>query len=212
MSGPTLEGRLVRRVRSRILRFAAGVTGILLAVHIVRFIGAWILGLKTPCSVTLDDTGLVMDSRTYLTGKLIRSRTVRVPTWKVGVISREQRFRYAHILVGLLFFLVGLGLGFAFIVEWAWTQFGLYLLMGLGAIVLGVALDVATLYLVPVVRKRSAVLFFTDMGILVVEDVLDSNAEQFLEHATTWIQQSMKPDPAAVAEKPLPDQPPEEST
>ncbi len=186
MSGSTLEGRLQSRSKSRLLRLLMALTGLLLVVAVARLVSGWILGYKRPCSVTLDEAGMAVDVKTVLAGRMLSTRKLDVPPWKVGTIEREERFRHAHVLVGAMFFLMGAGAGFGLVVEWAFTQFGIYLLMGIGAMVLGIGLDLAVVLVVPSVRRTSAVVIHTDTGTLRVDDVLDGNAERFLEHAREW--------------------------
>jgi hypothetical protein len=187
---PTLEGRLQPRTRSRVLRVLGALSGVLLLWAAVRLVAGWIMGLRRPCSVSLDESGMVISSRTYLAGRVIRTSSMRITPWNVKAVEREERFRYAHVLAGALFFLLGVGLGFGLFVEWALTRFGMYLLLGLGAVALGVALDLAIVFLVPAVRRRSAVLVYTSRRIWRVDDVVDGNAEAFLEHAERWIERN----------------------
>ncbi len=182
----SIEGRLVPRLRSRLLRLAAALTGLLVIKSLARFVGSYIMGYRRPCIVRLEDAGLVLDVTTLLLGRTIRRTTMRVPPWKLERLDREERLRHAHVLVGAFFFLLGVSVGFGFVVEWAWTRFGLYLLMGLGAIALGIALDAAVVFLVPATRGRTALRIVTGSRSYRVEDVDDASATRFIEEAEEW--------------------------
>jgi len=182
----SIEGMLVPRLRSRLLRLAAALTGLLAIKGLARFVGGYIMGYRRPCIVRLEDAGLILDVSTLLMGRTIRRTTMRVPPWKLERLDREERLRHAPVLVGAFFFLLGVSVGFGFVVEWAWTRFGLYLLMGLGAIALGIALDAAVVFLVPATRGRTALRIVTGSRCYRVEDVDDAAATRFIEEAEEW--------------------------
>jgi hypothetical protein len=196
----SIEGRLVPRLRSRFLRLVAALTGLLALRSLVRFVGSYVMGYRRPCVVRLEDAGLVLDVTTMLLGKTVRRSTMRVPPWKLERLDREERFRHAHVLVGSFFFLLGIGVGFGFIVEWAWTRFGIYLLMGLGAIALGIALDAAVVFLVPAARGRTALRIVTGSRVFRVDDVDDASADRFIEQAEEWFRKRPSRPPPSSAE------------
>jgi len=196
----SIEGRLVPRLRSRLLRLAAALTGLLVLKSLVRSVGAYIMGYRRPCIVRLEDSGLVLDVTTRLLGKTIRKTTMHVPPWKLERLDREERFRHAHVLVGAFFLLLGVGIGFGFIVEWAWTRFGIYLLMGLGAIALGIALDAAVVFLVPAARGRTALHIVTGSRSFRIDDVDDASAARFIEAAEEWFRKKPSRPPSGSAE------------
>jgi hypothetical protein len=200
----SLEGRLVPRFRSRFLRLLAALSGLLVLKSLARFVGGYLMGYRRPCIVRITDSGLVLDVRTYLAGKLVRETAMHVPPWKLERVDREERFRYAHVLVGALFFLLGVGLGFGLIVEWAWTRAGVYLLLGLGAMALGIALDAAVVFLVPAARKRSALVIVTRTRRFRIEDVDVTSATRFLEALEEWFTKTRpvkEPAPARPAKE-----------
>jgi hypothetical protein len=183
MEAAHLEGRLVPRQRSRALRLLAALSGLLLARSLARFVGSYLLGFRRPCSARLDESGIEIGWTTQLMGRQVRRTTRRIPPWKVESVEREERFRFAPVLVGALFFLAGLTAGFGLVVEWAFTRFGIYLLMGLGLVMLGIAVDAAVVFLVPAARGQSAIVITAGRERLRIEGLDDGSAERFMERA-----------------------------
>jgi len=175
----TIDGRLAPRLRSRVLRLLMGLTGLLLARALVVFVASYLLGYRRPCTARIHDEGIVIESSTCLLGRIVRTVATRIPPWKIDRVDREDRFRHAHVLVGALFFLLGVAGGFGLVVEWAWTRFGLYLLLGLGAIALGIAIDLAVVALVPAARGRSTIVIWGGGSIFRIEDVVDGTVDGF---------------------------------
>ncbi len=183
----TLDGRLETRSQSRIVRFVMAITGLLLLRFLGNLAAGYLLGYRRPCTLRIDDEGLLLDSRTCLLGRDLSSRSARMPPWSLESVALEKRFRIAPVLVGALFLVLGAVLGFAFLVEWAWTRFGIYLIISAALLALGIAGDLVAVYLVPSAGRKTAIVIRTRSGRIRVTDVDDGAASRFMDDSVRRI-------------------------
>lgn len=177
----TLDGRLAATRRGRLLGLVTALTGLLIVKAVGAFVGSYLFGFRRPCTLRIDDDGLVLDARTCLLGREIGSSSTRIVPWNVESVAREDRLGSAPVLAGALFFVLGAGLGFGFLVEWAWTRFGVYIILCAALVALGIAIDLVAVYLMPVARRRTSIVVRTRSDRFRVTDVDEGAATRFTD-------------------------------
>jgi hypothetical protein len=160
-----LVGEMTQAPRSHTATALLAVTGILLAVHVVRLVARLALAYKTPAEVSVgDDGGVRVHWRTEMLGRTLRDRDVVVPRAALVQATREVRFPRLAFYAGLLALAVGSYLGVSAFIDGAKAASPSMLATGLVVIALGIALDFVLSSLSPGARGRCRVLFVPRAG------------------------------------------------
>ena len=136
-------GELQSGPRGPAMLLLLGVTGILAAMHVARFVGRVALRYRRPAEIRVTATGVTLKARTELLGKVLREREVHIPVEGLARAAREVKYPRLPMYAGLFALALGSYLGISFFIDGA--RAGSPELLGVGAILvaLGVALDYA---------------------------------------------------------------------
>ncbi len=176
----TIEGDLVRSSRKKAVRFFLAVTGILFLRALLLFFSGYILGFRRRGKLTREGSTLRLQEERFMLGRKIGTRETVVPLRAILWIRRDERVGLLYVLSAALGLIAGMLVGFVFFVEWSITLLGIYLIIGFGCILGGIAVDIAVSFLLPHVRKRSSLSFATTTETYHLSGVAEDKIDIFL--------------------------------
>jgi len=178
-TGPSeaaIHGRLSPTPRSPFLTVLFAVSGFLLLRSVAILVGDHILGLKRAARLELTPSGVELKAKVALLGRELRDVSTTYPIKNLAVVTREVRFPGLPVYAGLLALLVGTWSGVSFL---AWgVQSASPRLIGYGllALIVGVALDLAIMSLVPGLTGKCRLVLSAKGGPPVCVSHLDAQA------------------------------------
>lgn len=159
-----LEGEAANAPRGPVLTAIYAVTGILFAIHVVRFVARVVLAYRRPAELSLSRDGLRLRSRTQVLGRTLRQQDQVILRAGLSRISREVRYPSAAFYAGLLALAVGSLIGVRALVDGVRAASPSLLILGLVIVALGIAADFVLGSLVPGARGRCRVIFVPRVG------------------------------------------------
>ncbi|MBI5487297.1 MAG: hypothetical protein HY905_08190 [Deltaproteobacteria bacterium] len=153
-------GELVRR------RAGAGWTTLRVLFHLSLLFVPWFVlhtmarffvGYRRRGTLRLAADGLVLRRECSILGRKMREEEISYPLAGLAAVGRVKRYRWLHLLVGLLCLVVGGSVGIIAIHDGIAGGYAPLALGGFGLLALGVVIDLALNVLVPAARRRSVV-------------------------------------------------------
>lgn len=139
----SLTGEVVAPPRGPIVLALLGVSGLLAALHVARFLGRVALRYRRPAELRVSSRGVTLIAKTELLGRTIKERETHIPIDALLKASREVRYPRLAMYAGLFALAIGSYLGTVKLVDGVLA--GSPELLGIGAllIAIGVGLDYA---------------------------------------------------------------------
>ena len=138
---PVLEGRPTRAPRGAAATILAALSGWLLVRAVGTFVATLLLGLKREDRFQLEEKCIRREHKTELLGRVIREGKEYLPYGACLSVARETRFRASVLLVGLAALLAGTMVGVGLVFDGIRGAFLRLVLLGLGVLLAGVAID-----------------------------------------------------------------------
>ena len=140
------------------------VTGLLFVARAARLAGRFIVRYRAPAELRVEDSGVIVKTRTELLGRTLRERETLIPRDSLLLVRREIRYPRLPLYAGLFALALGSYLGVSVFVDG--IRAGSPDLLGLGALffAIGVALDFALTHLIPATRGRCRVVVIPRKG------------------------------------------------
>ena len=163
-SSATLKGTLAPLPRGTFLTFVFAFSGWLIVRSLSLLVARYVLSLKRDARVELTQKGLEVDAKVGLLGRQLRDFSALYPASGLASVTREVRFPSLHVYVGLAALLIGTYAGVTFL---AWGVPGgspRLILYGVGALLLGVVLDLVITSIVPGARGRCRLVIVPKRG------------------------------------------------
>jgi hypothetical protein len=176
-------GELVRRragVPWTALRALFHLSLLFVPWFVLRMLARFFVGLRRRGTLRLDPDGLVLRREASILGRRMSEEEISYPLTTVFAIGRVKRYRWLHLLVGLLCLVVGGSIGIVAIHDGVAGGYAPLALAGFGLLGLGVVIDLALNILVPAARKRSLVEVRLPREDLWLSGVEDDLAETFV--------------------------------
>lgn len=177
---------------------------------ILQAVARFFVGLRRRASVTLGPDGLTVRRETTLLGRRIAQAETFHPYRAVLAVGRAKRYRYLHLLIGLLCLTVGGAIGIVAIHDGIAGGYAPLALSGFGLLGLGLVIDLSLNVLVPTARRRAVVEIRLPREDLWISGVEDDLAEAFVADGRRAL--SGRPRASAVPAEPAPVPPPEPSS
>ncbi len=170
-----LSGEVTPAPRGVVVTTLLALTGIVLVLHVLRFIGRIAFRYRTPATLRLTERGLELAHRTELLGRVLRDRETIVPLQNLARVTREVRFARAGLYAGLLALVLGSYLGVGLFVDGLRVPGGSGSLLGMGAliIVMGLVVDFGLTALSDSVRGRCRIVVEPRRGRALAVGTLD---------------------------------------
>jgi hypothetical protein len=150
---------------------------------LLRALGRFLVGLRCRGTLRLAEDALILRRERLLLGRRIRERETSYPLRSVLAVGRVKRYRWLHLLVGLLCLFFGGAIGIVAIHDGIAGGYAPLALAGFGLLGLGVVIDLALNILVPAARKRSIIELRLPREDLWIAGVEDDLAAAFVEAA-----------------------------
>jgi hypothetical protein len=181
-----MVGEMTSAPRGPVATAALALTGVLLAVHLLRLLGRVALAYKRPAQVTFCEQGGVrVKWRVEILGRTLRDWDVVVPRGALMRATREVRYPRVALYAGLVALAAGSYVGVSCLVDGVRATSPSLLASGLAIIALGLGLDFALARVAPGARARCTVTFVPRRGApLCVGNVDVRRADAFLARLT----------------------------
>jgi hypothetical protein len=176
-----LEGEISRRSSGKFLRFILAVMGVLLLRALVLFLFTYILGFRRKGTITSDGSTLKVEMESFMLGRKVRTSMTHVPVRNIIYIRTDESAGVLPVLGATLGLVTGLLLGFIFLVEWSTTLLGIYIIIGFGCILAGIAIDLLVSFIVPRIRGRRSLSFATRTDIFRLTAVRGDQLASFMD-------------------------------
>lgn len=150
---------------------------------VLRMLARFFVGYRQRGTVRLDADGFLVRREASILGRRMRESETSYPPATVLGIGRVKRYRWLHLLLGLLCLVVGGTVGIVAIHDGFVGGFAPLALAGFGLLGLGVVIDLALNVLVPATRKTSIVELRLPREDLWLAGVEDDLAETFVRVA-----------------------------
>ncbi|XXX81924.1 hypothetical protein WMF30_24505 [Sorangium sp. So ce134] len=159
-----LAGELSPPPRGPVALVLLAATGILLAMHVARLAGRFLLRYRRPAAVEINPRGVTVRSRTELFGRTLREQETYIPVESLLRATREVRYPRLGLYAGLVALGLGTYLGVSLLVDGA--RAGSPELLGMGALVFafGAALDFGLSHVETAARGRCRVVLVPRKG------------------------------------------------
>lgn len=172
---------------------------------LLRTGGRFLVGWKRRAMVRLGEDGLHLRRETMLLGRVVGQSETFFPLRSVAAVGRGRRYRWMHMLVGLLCLVVGGMVGVVAIHDGVAGGYAPLALAGFGLIGLGLAIDLGLHVLVPTARRRSVVELRLPREDVWIAEVEDDLAETFVR----TLQRRLARPPRSLGTDPVPPSPAE---
>jgi hypothetical protein len=159
-----LDGEVLFGPRALFATTVLALTGLLLAMHLVRLVGRAAFGYRKPARVTISEQGVRVRWRTEILGRTIRDRDVLFGRDGLASVVREVRYPRIAFYAGLFFLAIGSFVGVRTLADGVRSASPTLLLAGFAFIALGILFDVALGSLVPGVGGRCRLVFVPRAG------------------------------------------------
>jgi hypothetical protein len=172
LTGP-LSGEMAPTPHGPVAFTLLALSGLLFLARAARLAGRFIVRYRAPAELRVEDTGVIVKTRTEMLGRTLRERETHIPKGSLLLVRREIRYPRLPLYAGLFALALGSYLGVSVFVDG--VRAGSPDLLGLGALffAIGVALDFALAHLVPTTRGRCRVLVVPRKGRAVALTDLD---------------------------------------
>jgi hypothetical protein len=135
-------GELVARPRGVWATTFLAVTGVVLIIHLVRFVARFALAYRRPAEMALETEGDVrIRWRTEMLGRTLREHDVLLPRAEIARAVRDVRYPSLGLYVGLLALATGSFVGVSTLVDGVRAGSSSVVAIGLATIAVGIALD-----------------------------------------------------------------------
>jgi hypothetical protein len=179
-----LEGESIAAPRGPVVTALLALSGLLLAIHVVRLVARLALAYRRPAEVSLSAAGVRVKTRTEMLGRVLREREHVIVRSGLVRVTREVRYPRAAFYAGLLALAVGSYIGVRAFADGVRAASPSLLLTGLVVIAIGIAVDFVLGSILPSARGRVRVAFVPRTGkTLCVGDVDARRADEALSRA-----------------------------
>jgi hypothetical protein len=144
-----LEGEVLYAPRGLFVTTLLALTGLLLAMHLVRLLARAALGYRKPAKVTISEYGARIRWRAEILGRTIRDDDVLFGREGLASVVREVRYPRVAFYAGLFFLAVGTFVGVRTLADGVRSASPPLLLSGLVFVALGILFDFVLGSLVP---------------------------------------------------------------
>jgi hypothetical protein len=135
-------------------RVALHVTLLFVPWFVLQQLARFFVGFRRQATLRLAPDGLVLRRRASILGRRMRDSELHYPLTTVLGIGRVKRYRWLHLLLGLLCLAVGGSVGIIAIHDGIAGGYAPLALAGFGLLGLGVVIDLALNVLVPAARRQ----------------------------------------------------------
>jgi hypothetical protein len=162
--GASASGELIPAPRGPVALVLMAITGLLLIVPVVRWLGRLFLRYRAPVELRLSSSSITLLAKTELLGRTVREREIMVPLDQLTSIARDVRYPRLALYAGMFALALGSYVGVSLFVDGA--RAGSPDLLGMGTLIVavGVALDFVLANVVPVGRGRCRMLITPNKG------------------------------------------------
>lgn len=150
---------------------------------VLQQLARFFVGYRRHATLRLAPDGLVLRRRSSILGRSMREHELHFPLTTVQAVGRVKRYRWLHLLLGLLCLAVGGSVGIIAIHDGVAGGYAPLALAGFGLLGLGVALDLALNVLVPAARRQSQLEVRLPREDLWIAGVDDDLAAEFIRAA-----------------------------
>jgi len=179
-----LVGGELRRRRaglpSSVLRALFHLSLLFVPWFVLRMLARFFVGFRRRGTLRLAPDGLVLRRESSILGRRMREEETSYPLAAVLAVGRVKRYRWLHLLLGLLCLVVGGSVGIVAIHDGVAGGYAPLALAGFGLLGLGVVIDLALNVLVPAARRQSIVELRVPREDLWLSGVEDDLAESFV--------------------------------
>jgi hypothetical protein len=139
--GSVVIGEQVAGPRHAAMLVLLGITGVLLAMHVVKLVARLALRYRRPAELRVTQKGVTLKSRTELLGRTLREAELVIPIESLVEATREVRFPRLPMYTGLFALALGSYFGVALFIDGA--RVGSPAMLGTGALLVagGIGLD-----------------------------------------------------------------------
>ncbi len=151
-------GELRRRragVPWSVARVALHVSLLFVPWFVLQQLARFLVGYRRQATLRLAPDGLVLRRQASILGRRMRETELHFPLTTVLGLGLVRRYRWLHLLLGLLCLVVGGSVGIIAIHDGIAGGYAPLALAGFGLLGLGVVLDLALNVLVPAARKHA---------------------------------------------------------
>ena len=147
---------------------------------VLHAMARFFVGYRRRGTLRLAGDGLVLRRECLILGRKTREEEISYPLASVASVGRVKRYRWLHLLVGLLCLVVGGSVGIIAIHDGIAGGYAPLALAGFGLVGLGVLIDLGLNVLVPAARRRSIVEIRLSREDLWLSEVEDDLADVFV--------------------------------
>lgn len=116
-------------------------SGFLALRFVARVVATWLLRCERPVDLRVDGTGITLNSRVSLFGRLIREGEVAIPFANLASATREIEYPRMGLYAGLVALALGTFLGVSLVSDGVWSRSPSLVALGAGVFGVGLALD-----------------------------------------------------------------------
>jgi hypothetical protein len=179
-----------------VLRLLFYVSLLFVPWFLLRMTVRFFVGFRRRATLRLDADGLVLRRSTSILGRRMREAELCYPLAGLIAVGRVKRYRWLHLLLGLLCLVVGGAVGIVVIHDGIAGGYAPYALAGFGLAALGLLVDLALNVLVPAARRRSVVEVRLPRETLRLVDIEDDLADVFVRAVRSAAAQARGPRPS----------------
>jgi hypothetical protein len=117
----------------------------------------------------------------FMFGRKVRTSMIHVPVRNIITIRTDESAGVLPVLGATLGLVAGLLLGFIFLVEWSTTLLGIYIIIGFGCLLAGIAIDLLVSFIVPRLKGRRSLSFTTRTDIFRLTAVRGDQLASFMD-------------------------------
>lgn len=149
---------------------------------VVRTLGGWVFSFRRPATLSLEGEALRLVGHSELLGRTLQTWDVRLPVRELVELRKEVRFPSAPAALSVAGLLVGTLLGAKRVFEGLGAKWFAVVAIGLGMILLGVALELVLRALWPGVTGKTRLVVRTkDARALELAGVASEEADRLLD-------------------------------
>jgi hypothetical protein len=180
--GAVLDGELGVPPRSMFATTLLAITGLLFVASAARLFGRLALAVRKPTTVRVAASGIEIDTRTEMLGRVLRERRIRIDRGSLVRAAREVRYPRLAFYAGLFALAIGSYFGVSLLLDGTRAASPSLLALGLFVIALGIAIDFVLSGLSSGIRGKCRLVFVPRRGAGIAIEGLDAGpADRALE-------------------------------
>ncbi len=177
---PVLAGEVTRMPTWKPIRIFLIVTGLILVRNTFALIARYCLGLRGKATVSIKDNTIILAVEWTLLGRRFRRTKTAAPVRDVAAVRFENRQRYLYLLVGIGALVVGTLVGTQWFLDGLRAGYPYLVLVGAGVVAAGIAVDLLLYIFIPNGEGRSHLILALGPWTVRIIGVSPVRAEAFL--------------------------------